>query len=583
MARPVSISPVNCTLIRKLLSERDVTVREFRKMVARRLNIKLSEFNESAFYQMLRGERPINDERLAAMEKALHVPFGYLKTSTGQLAIQKVDRDVLDWSLTEERHDAKETTEYLDICERMGWIDFQPETIIDETGVIQWDFWKKDSILPFRSPKAEKFWEFQGDEIIIRGPARCGKSTLALEWLITLMLKNAGMQVMIARAFGVDLDSVRQNIIDLVKYKFSDPLSSIRVRGGAKFHTVEINGGEIHLQGIDRPGSQMGAGYDVILFSQAEQIRKDKVDQIASRCTPASQRWIEDGKSRSMILYDVNPNRIDHWIETLIAKGIEVINFDFVDHPAYFTEDGEETQLYKDVYKRLDKLEGVWRQRLLEGKAANAEGTIFELKPCHILDELPANFERDNMFYRGFDFGMKDPNVILWFGVHRQTGDVTVCREWRRVNVDTIFMGEEAKRYSAEPVLMTVIDNDENLQSILQKNCGIVSELAQKGPNSVASGIALTQHRLKLAEQGEPGGLYIYNNPVVRDPVLIQNSEPLTILDEADLYAWHENSDKPIDKHNHAWDIVRYMLDYLETQPAAVGFGGAGAKRRSRV
>ena len=114
------------------------------------------------------------------------------------------------------------------MSERMGFIDFAPD-LPDTEGFQAWDFWKRDAILPFRSDKAVDFWEFDGDEILLRGPARCGKSTLILEWLITTMFKNAGMQVLITRAFAVDLDAVRQNIMDIVKYKFENPLSSISV------------------------------------------------------------------------------------------------------------------------------------------------------------------------------------------------------------------------------------------------------------------------------------------------------------------------------------------------------------------
>ena len=70
---------------------------------------------------------------------------------------------------------------------------------------------------------------------------------------------------------------------------------------------------------------------------------------------------------------------------------------------------------------------------------------------------------------------------------------------------------------------------------------------------------------------------------MVRDPVLVKENEPLTIIDEAELYAWDEKSDKPIDKYNHSWDICRYLLDYFETGRSPVGFGVAGAQRRGRL
>ena len=572
MAKPVTIAPVNYALIRHVLKSRDMMIGE----LSEKLGISISYLSD-----MLSGRSPLNDERLVSISDILEVPHNYFRTSIGRLAIQKTESDIVDWSLSPERGDVKELQDYLDVSERMGYIDFSPE-LPDEVGIQSFDFWKKDAILPFESDNCVDFWGFDGDEILIRGPARCGKSTLILEWLISLMFRNRGMQVLIARAFGVDLDAVRQNLVDLVKYRFSDPLSSIRVAGGAKFHTVHINEGRIELRGIDRPGSQLGAGYDVVLFSQAEQIKKENIDVIASRCTPASKNWIEDGRPRSMVVYDANANRLDHWIELAIKNGLAKIDFDFQDHPAYFDDDGNATELYESVYGRLSRLEGVWRERLLEGKAANPEGTIFNLEPVHLLKALPANFEKTHLFYRGFDFGMRDPSVCLWFGVHRSTGDVIVFREWRRVGVDTIEMGESVKGFSNEHIVATVIDNDENLQSILQKNCGIVTELAQKGPNSIASGITLIQHRLKKAVDGEDGGLYFYNNPVVRDPVLVKDNQPLTVVDESELYAWSENSDTPIDAHNHGFDIIRYVLDYLENRKATVGFGGGVTRRQKR-
>ena len=572
MARPVSIAPVNFSLIRYVVKARGLTLTE----VAEHLDVSIQYFSG-----MLSGYEKINDERLIAISQLLEVSPDYFRTPTGRLAIQKVDADLIDWALTESRGDVKELQDYLAVSERMGYIDFTPELPDAET-VQDWAFWKKETIVPFRSDKCIAFWEFDGDEIIIRGPARCGKSTLILEWLITTMFQNAGLQVIITRAFSVDLDAVRQNLLDLVKYRFSDPLSAIRVIGGTKFHTVQINGGQIDLRGIDRPGGQMGAGYDIAIHSQAEQIKKDKIDQINSRVTAASQRWQVDGVPMSRVIYDVNPNRLDHYLEGLIKDGVPCIQFDFVDHPAYFTESGEETELYQQVQSRLSRLEGVWRQRLLEGKAANPEGTIFMLEPCHLLDKLPSGFFQENLFYRGLDFGMKDPNVCLWFGLHRATGDLTVFREWRRVGVDTIEFGDAVNQFSKERVLATVQDDDENLQSILRRDCGIVTELARKGPNSIASGITLVQHRLRLARDGEAGGLYFYNDPVVRDPVLIRENEPLTVIDEADLYAWSDTKDMPLDKHNHGWDIIRYMCDYLETSRAAVGFGSSGARRQKR-
>ena len=445
------------------------------------------------------------------------------------------------------------------------------------------DFWKKPSILPFYSDNCIEFWEFDGDEIFIRGPARCGKSTLIFEWAIAQMFAYDGIQIIVARAFSVDLDAVRQNIRDICKYRFSDPLSPIKVIGGSKFDTVCIGNSRMVLKGIDRSEGQLGSGYDIGIFSQAEQIRKESIDTISSRVTPASQNWVVDGVAKSLIIYDLNPNRLDNWAEDVIKKGTPTINFTFEDHPGYFTEDGQETQLYQSVRARLEKMSGVQRKRLLEGIAANPEGNIFELEDCHLLDKLPDDFDTANSYFRAFDFGLKAPNVSLWVSEHRQTGDLIVYQEYRRTGEDTISFGNSVNDHTKQKILATVQDNDENLQMMLRDHCGIRTHLAKKGPNSVKSSIGLIQDRLNRAKRGEDGGLYFYNNPVFRDPKLIADSKPLTIIDEGELYSWATNGDKPVDDYNHGFDALGYLLDYLESRQASVGFGGGAVRRQKRV
>lgn len=575
MARPVSNSPVNFPLIRHVLKARELTL----TALSEAIGMQVSHLSEA-----LTGKRSLSDDRLRQIAEVCSVQPDYFRSSTGRLLLTKAEMDIVDFSLTDGRGDVKELEDYIELGSKLGMLAFGSADD-DEVADLALDHWKKPSILPFTSDNCLAFWSFVGDEILIRGPARCGKSTLILEWLIALHFANPGLKSGVFRAFSVDLDAVRQNIRDIVRHRFESPLSSIKAFGGTKFETLFIADGEMHLKGIDRAEGQLGAGYDVGVFSQAEQMKKKDVDVIASRITPASQNWMEEETARSLAVYDANPNRLDNWLEKEIDKGLPMLSFTFRDHPGYFTEDGEETALFKSVYSRLDRLEGVTRTRLLEGKSANPEGTVFELEDCHLLDALPDNFHREHLFYRGFDFGMKDPNVILWFALHRHTGDLIVYREWRRVGVDTLVMGEASKRHTPaeERILATVQDNDENLQSILKKNCGIVTVMARKGPNSIGSGLALIEHRLQCARDGEDGGLYFYDNPVGRCPKLTADNQPLTTIQEGDVYSWNANKDAPQDKYNHGWDIIRYMLDYLESQQGFTSFAVGAAKRKTRV
>lgn len=526
----------------------------------------------------LSGKRKPTDANLHLMCEFFNVPadhfFKDIRQSTHDL-LQNQHYKILHQDTPLAHRTAVDTTEKV-----FGPLFTEPEEEVETQAL---DHWKKDTILPFHSQNCVDFWEFEGDEILIRGPARCGKSTLILEWAIAMMFKHDGIQIIVARAFGIDLDAVRQNIKDIVKYRFADPLSPIEVVGGEKFTKVRVKNSEMLLKGIDRSEGQLGAGYDIGIFSQAEQIKKESVDIISSRITPASQNWVEDGVAKSLIIYDANPNRLDNWIEEQIKNGLYKIDFTFTDHPGYFKEDGSKTALYDSVYSRLDRMEGVQRKRLLEGIAANPEGNVFDIQEAHLLDELPEDLNRAYNFYRGMDFGMKDPNVCLWFAHHRQKGDLIIFREYRKTGEDQIEFGNQVKAYTDERIIATVIDHPESNQSLLMKNCGIPTILAQKGPESINSGITLIHHRMNATIKGQDGGLYFYNNPVIRDPRLVKDNEPLTIIDEGELYSWDENNDKPIDKHNHGWDVVRYICDYLESAQPAIGFGGTGVKRKRRV
>ena len=98
------------------------------------------------------------------------------------------------------------------------------------------------------------------------------------------------------------------------------------------------------------------------------------------------------------------------------------------------------------------------------------EGAVFELEDCHFVDKLP-KIDDSVRIYRVMDFGMSpSPGVCVWLIECQVTGDVTVVREWRKLNADTIEMSEAIKKYDLGRVSRTITDNDKNAISILRRN-----------------------------------------------------------------------------------------------------------------
>ena len=107
-------------------------------------------------------------------------------------------------------------------------------------------------------------------EICAEGPARTSKTLRNLRKLLALHFRNEGFMSCIVRTNSVDLDdTIRYDLRNtMLKYQLDDPRSPIQQSGGpTRFHTLRINGGEMRLGGMNRPGRILGTEYDAIMLS----------------------------------------------------------------------------------------------------------------------------------------------------------------------------------------------------------------------------------------------------------------------------------------------------------------------------
>ena len=439
------------------------------------------------------------------------------------------------------------------------------ETDID-TAELYPDFWRSSDLHAFTSDNCKQVVNYKGSELVVSGPTRVSKTLRVLEYIFYLHFTYKGFRSLVVRSDAVDLTStIRASIKELLKYELDDPLSPISVRGGVDdFHTLKINGGEMVLGGMNRPGRVLGTKYDLVFYSQIEQSNEEQYQKLKTRVSGDAGNWIEDGKRRYLFIGDANPDRGDHYLLERKRQGkLDWIDFGFEDNPLYY-RNGDRTPEWSIVDELDQGLVGIWHDRFFKALWRSPEGAVFTIEDANIVHEIPDLSEC--IIDRSCDWGQTHPSICLWIAEHKETGDITVYREWRKTHSDIDEMGGEMKVYSEdETIVDTIIDHDENRQILLKKHHGIHAKFAYKGAGSIMDRIFLIQAALRRAVEGKPGGLYFYDKMLCnRDPHpdAHKSGSPKNLIAELQNLQFNENKDAPVDKHDDAFDALGYRFLY---------------------
>jgi len=418
-------------------------------------------------------------------------------------------------------------------------------------------------------------------EVCAEGPARTSKTMRNLLKVLALHCKYPGFRSCIVRANAVDLDdSVRAELTNKIfRYQLDDPRSQIKQQGGVtKFHHLYLNGGFMKLGGMSRPSSVLGGKYDLVLLSELSEFSEEQYQIIKTRCTGDAGTWkLEDGTICFQMLCDTNPDIHDHWMYQREIDGLmRFVKFDFKDNPYYFRQ-GRWSRQGKTSVEELDRGNtGIYHDRYFKGLRGAAEGLVFDMQPCHFMDELPWERKEDPIPFeeytvnRAIDFGWSDPSVCLWIAQHQSTNDVIVIREFRKTNIDTIDLAANIKLFDIPGSRRTIVDVDNNIISLLRRE-GINAIPAKKGPNSIMAGVHLLQNSLarrkKQYEQemlGEPvtigGGLTFYTGLRCNSDLEIKRRKlPASVIIEMKNKIFGKDG-KPEDGHDHGMDALRYWF-----------------------
>ena len=328
------------------------------------------------------------------------------------------------------------------------------------------------------------------------------------------------------------------------------------------------NGSTIVVGGMDRTGNQdhqariMSSEYDLICAFEATEFSEDDWERMLTRLRNNAMPY-------QQIIADCNPGAPTHWLNRRANEGnMQRLLSRHVDNPTLYKSDGTAKQAGTGYLGRLDRLSGLRRARLLEGRWAAADGLVYdEYDPAvHLVDSftIPPDWRR----IRSIDFGYTNPFVCQWWALDGD-GRMYLYRELYAPGRLVSQWARDIKSYP-EPISGTVADHDAEDRATLAAD-GIHTVPAKK---AVSTGIEAVKKRLELAGDGRPRLFVMRDALAERDTSLTDAGCPCCTAEEFEGYVWPKgqdgraNKEAPSKNDDHGMDALRYAVAHVD------GLGG---------
>lgn len=292
-------------------------------------------------------------------------------------------------------------------------------------------------------------------------------------------------------------------------------------------------------------------GLDGAWLEEANAFTRNDYEEIIGRVRHTAANW-------QQIILTTNPDAPTHWIyKDLIQGGGASV---------YYSSAKDNPNNSPAYIVNLQKLTGVMKDRLVDGKWVQAEGAIYyEFDPqIHMIDadKCPPFIRR----YRAIDFGYSNPFVCQWWG---EDADGRLYR-YRELYVTKKLVEDLTPKiigYSKEESIdSSVADHDAEDRATMEKH-GIYTHPAKK---DVSPGIQAVKARMKVQSDGKPRIFFVRGALVEADPLLEADKKPLCTEDEIPGYAWKKyedgkpNKEEPVKLNDHGCDTTRYMVAHVD-------------------
>lgn len=398
--------------------------------------------------------------------------------------------------------------------------------------------------------------------VLLTGSAGGGKSKLAAEKLHAFCLKYPNATAMMLRKTRESMTNstvlfMERGVIG------KDP----RVKHRAQLHRFEYANGSILAYGGMKDDDQreqvrgvgQDGGLDMVWLEEATQFTEADYNEITARLRGKAALWRQ-------LLLTTNPANPSHWIyKRLIQSG---------EAKLYYSKAADNTHNPADYQATLDRLTGVLRDRLRDGKWVQAEGAVYPLynPEIHLLDpfEIPNTWRR----IRVIDFGYTNAFVCLWLALDPDDRMYL----YRELYMTGRTVAEHApliiRLSEGEHIEETICDHDAEDRATLEQH-GIYNIAARK---DVSAGIQAVTERLKAAGDGKPRVFFLRGSLVEQDTKLVDAHKPTCLIEEIDGYVWQplkdskEAKEEPLKLNDHACDALRYGVMYLDGMSGGLDF-----------
>lgn len=278
----------------------------------------------------------------------------------------------------------------------------------------------------------------------------------------------------------------------------------------------------IEFFGCDNAAKVHGPARDILFINEAQRVPREIFRQLDVRTT-------------LKVIIDFNPVR-RFWGETdFVGDKYVTVHSTYKDNP-YLSKQQVE------AIERNAKDANWWRV-YGEGQTGGLEGLVYP--QIETIEALPDDLTGEDVkFVTGLDFGFQnDPTAIVKIYMRGMNLYIDeVCYETKMLN-RTI-----AERLKDEGLhrTVTICDNAEQKSIIELRGLGCNAFPCIKGKGSIKAGI----------QQVKQFNLFV-------------TKRSTNVLDEADNYTYVKDNltdtytNEPIDDYNHAWDAIRYGVDYL--------------------
>jgi len=267
-----------------------------------------------------------------------------------------------------------------------------------------------DDARPYRPFGANlELFRARDREVVLEGPADCGKSRACLEKLNLAMLKYPGARGAIVRQTRKSLTSTAMSTFE----RYVVPPGALKLWNGEEYRYT--NGSKVYLFGLDDPERLKSFEGDLIYVQEVSEVAKEDYELLTTRVT---------GRGSTMpyqqIIADLNPREPNWWLYERESSGAtRFLKVTHADNPTITPE----------RLAPLEALTGYLRDRLLLGLRVAAEGMFFtEFDPRHHLVDA---FDPPDDWVRWVcvDYGFSHPWVALWLARERPGGRIYVYRE----------------------------------------------------------------------------------------------------------------------------------------------------------